>query len=75
MNDLREMGPEPVEGPDAGLRQAQPASEPDLRIAVLGVGLMGTFHVDALTRRVRGSRVVVVNDFLPDKAAAVAGAI
>ena len=47
----------------------------DLRIAVLGVGLMGTFHVDALTRRVRGSRVVVVNDFLPEKAAAVAGAI
>jgi myo-inositol 2-dehydrogenase / D-chiro-inositol 1-dehydrogenase len=47
----------------------------ELRIAVLGVGLMGSFHVDALTRRVRGSRVVVVNDFLPDKAAAVAESV
>ena len=47
----------------------------ELRIAVLGVGLMGSFHVDALTRRVRGSQVVVVNDFLPDKAAAVAESV
>ena len=44
-------------------------------VAVLGVGLMGSFHVDALTRRVRGSRVVVVNDFLADKAAAVAESV
>jgi myo-inositol 2-dehydrogenase / D-chiro-inositol 1-dehydrogenase len=47
----------------------------DLRIAVLGVGMMGAFHVDALSKRVRGARVVVVNDFLADKAAAVAGSV
>ena len=41
----------------------------DLRIAVLGVGMMGAFHVDALSKRVRGARVTVVNDFLADKAA------
>ena len=56
------MRPEPVEGRD-------------LRIAVLGVGVMGSFHAEALSRRVRGARVVVVNDFLADRAAAVAGPI
>jgi myo-inositol 2-dehydrogenase/D-chiro-inositol 1-dehydrogenase len=44
----------------------------DLRIAVLGVGMMGAFHVDALSKRVRGARVTIVNDFLADKAAEVA---
>jgi len=43
----------------------------DLRIAVLGVGMMGAFHVDALSRRVRGARVTVVSDFFADKAGAV----
>jgi myo-inositol 2-dehydrogenase/D-chiro-inositol 1-dehydrogenase len=47
----------------------------DLRIAVLGVGMMGAFHVDALSKRVRGARVTVVNDFLADKAAEVAGRV
>jgi myo-inositol 2-dehydrogenase / D-chiro-inositol 1-dehydrogenase len=47
----------------------------DLRIAVLGVGMMGAFHVDALSKRVRGARVTVVNDFLADKAAEVAGSV
>jgi myo-inositol 2-dehydrogenase/D-chiro-inositol 1-dehydrogenase len=47
----------------------------DLRVAVLGVGMMGAFHVDALSKRVRGAKVTVVNDFLPDKAAEVAGAV
>jgi myo-inositol 2-dehydrogenase / D-chiro-inositol 1-dehydrogenase len=47
----------------------------DLRIAVLGVGMMGAFHVDALSKRVRGARVTVVNDFLADKAAEVAGPV
>jgi myo-inositol 2-dehydrogenase / D-chiro-inositol 1-dehydrogenase len=61
---------EPVEG---GVLSSSKGSE--LRIAVLGVGLMGTFHVDALTRRIRGSRVVVVNDFLSEKAAAVAESV
>jgi myo-inositol 2-dehydrogenase / D-chiro-inositol 1-dehydrogenase len=47
----------------------------ELRIAVLGVGMMGAFHVDALSRRVRGATVTVVNDFLADKAAEVAGKV
>ncbi len=47
----------------------------ELRIAVLGVGMMGGFHVDALSRRVRAARVTVINDFLGDKAAEVAGKV
>jgi myo-inositol 2-dehydrogenase / D-chiro-inositol 1-dehydrogenase len=47
----------------------------DLRIAVLGVGMMGAFHVDALSKRVRGAKVTVVNDFLADKADEVAGKV
>ena len=47
----------------------------DLRVAVLGVGMMGAFHVDALSKRVRGAKVTVVNDFLADKAAEVADAV
>jgi myo-inositol 2-dehydrogenase/D-chiro-inositol 1-dehydrogenase len=47
----------------------------DLRIAVLGVGMMGAFHADALSKRVRGAKVTVVNDFLADKAAEVADAV
>jgi myo-inositol 2-dehydrogenase / D-chiro-inositol 1-dehydrogenase len=47
----------------------------DLRIAVLGVGIMGASHAEALSRRVRGARVVVVNDYFADKAAAVAGSV
>jgi myo-inositol 2-dehydrogenase/D-chiro-inositol 1-dehydrogenase len=47
----------------------------ELRVAVLGVGMMGAFHVDALSSRVRGAQVTVVNDFLADKAKEVAGPI
>jgi myo-inositol 2-dehydrogenase / D-chiro-inositol 1-dehydrogenase len=47
----------------------------DLRVAVLGVGMMGAFHVDALSKRVRGAQVTVVNDSLGDKAAEVAGKV
>jgi myo-inositol 2-dehydrogenase / D-chiro-inositol 1-dehydrogenase len=47
----------------------------DLKIAVLGVGMMGAFHVDTLSKRIRGAQVSVVNDFLADKAAEVAGAV
>src|SRR4029450_11385951 len=56
-------------------RVSEAAMTDDLRIAVLGVGMMGGFHVDALSRRVRGARVTVVNDFLADKAADVAGKV
>jgi myo-inositol 2-dehydrogenase / D-chiro-inositol 1-dehydrogenase len=44
----------------------------ELRVAVLGVGLMGAFHVEALTARIRGCSVSVVSDFDGDRAAAVA---
>ena len=47
----------------------------ELRIAVLGVGMMGAFHVEALSKRVRGARVTVVNDYFPAKAAEVAGSV
>jgi myo-inositol 2-dehydrogenase/D-chiro-inositol 1-dehydrogenase len=45
---------------------------PDLRVAVLGVGMMGAFHAEALTTRIRGSVVSVVSDVDADRAAAVA---
>jgi myo-inositol 2-dehydrogenase / D-chiro-inositol 1-dehydrogenase len=47
----------------------------DLRIAVLGVGMMGAFHVDALSKRIRGASVTVINDFFADKAAEVAAQV
>jgi myo-inositol 2-dehydrogenase/D-chiro-inositol 1-dehydrogenase len=48
---------------------------PDLRIAVLGVGIMGADHVTRITSRISGARVAVVNDYLPEKAAEVAAAV
>ncbi len=63
------------------LRQAQgdarrqAASQDPLRVAVLGVGVMGAYHVDALSTRVRGARVSVVSDFSPGRAQAVAGPV
>jgi myo-inositol 2-dehydrogenase/D-chiro-inositol 1-dehydrogenase len=47
----------------------------DLRIAVLGVGMMGADHVARITSRISGARVAVVNDYLPEKAAEVAEAV
>ncbi|MEK6441232.1 Gfo/Idh/MocA family protein [Pseudonocardia sp. T1-2H] len=47
----------------------------DLKVAVIGVGKMGAFHVDSLTRRTRGAQVVAVNDFSPERAAEIAGPI
>jgi myo-inositol 2-dehydrogenase / D-chiro-inositol 1-dehydrogenase len=47
----------------------------DLKIAVLGVGQMGASHVQALSRRVSGAQVVVINDFFADKAASVAESV
>jgi myo-inositol 2-dehydrogenase / D-chiro-inositol 1-dehydrogenase len=49
--------------------------DPALRVAVLGVGVMGAFHVEALSRRVRGAQVTVVNDYVPAKAQEVAGRV
>lgn len=40
----------------------------ELRVAVIGLGVMGGFHTRALTSLVRGARVSVVNDFLPERA-------
>ncbi len=36
----------------------------DLRIAVLGVGMMGADHVARIVSRISNARVVVVNDYL-----------
>ena len=47
----------------------------DLKIAVLGVGMMGADHVARLTARISGARVVVVNDYLTEKAEAIAAGI
>src|SRR5215207_2502723 len=56
-------------------RFPEAAMSDDLRVAVLGLGVMGAFHVDALSNRVRGAQVTVVNDFLTDNAAEVAGRV
>jgi myo-inositol 2-dehydrogenase/D-chiro-inositol 1-dehydrogenase len=50
-------------------------STPELRIAVLGVGMMGANHADRITRRINGARVAVVNDYAADRANAVAAAV
>lgn len=47
----------------------------DLRVAVLGLGLMGSFHTELLTSRIRGVQVTVVNDFVQAKAEEVAARI
>jgi myo-inositol 2-dehydrogenase/D-chiro-inositol 1-dehydrogenase len=47
----------------------------DLRIAVLGVGMMGADHVARITSRISGARVAVVNDYLAEKAQEVAASV
>ena len=47
----------------------------DIRIAVLGIGMMGADHVARITSRISGARVAVVNDYLPEKAAEIAAAV
>jgi myo-inositol 2-dehydrogenase/D-chiro-inositol 1-dehydrogenase len=47
----------------------------DLRIAVLGVGMMGADHVARITSRISGARVSVVNDYMPEKAQEVAASV
>jgi myo-inositol 2-dehydrogenase/D-chiro-inositol 1-dehydrogenase len=48
---------------------------PDLRVAVLGVGIMGADHVARLNTRISGARVTVVNDYLTAKAEKIAAGI
>ena len=40
----------------------------ELRIGVLGVGVMGADHVARITSKISGARVSVVNDYLTEKA-------
>ena len=47
----------------------------DLRVAVLGVGIMGADHVARLSTRISGARVAVVNDFVTEKAEQLAATI
>ena len=47
----------------------------ELRVAVIGVGKMGAFHVDSLSRRVRGARVTVVSDADAARAEEIARAV
>ena len=47
----------------------------DLQIGVLGVGMMGAFHVETLRKRVHGAQVTVINDSFGEKAAKVAAQV
>lgn len=47
----------------------------ELRIAVLGVGVMGADHVARITSRISGARVNVVNDYVHEKADQLAQSI
>ncbi|MBJ8343873.1 Gfo/Idh/MocA family protein [Antrihabitans sp. YC2-6] len=47
----------------------------ELRIAVLGVGLMGAGHARRITKQISGARVTVINDYLVEKAEEVAATI
>ncbi|SNS29205.1 myo-inositol 2-dehydrogenase [Geodermatophilus saharensis] len=51
------------------------AAPAELRVAVLGVGLMGADHVARLTRRVSGARVAVVTDAATERADQVAAEV
>lgn len=47
----------------------------DLRVAVLGVGVMGADHVARIESKISGARVTVVNDYVADKAERIAAGI
>jgi myo-inositol 2-dehydrogenase/D-chiro-inositol 1-dehydrogenase len=47
----------------------------DLRIAVLGVGMMGADHVARISSKIAGARVAVVNDSFTDKAEQIAAGV
>lgn len=46
-----------------------------LRVAVLGVGIMGADHVARLSSRISGATVTVVNDFIAEKAEQIAAGV
>ena len=54
---------------------SNPTLDSDLRVAVLGAGMMGAFHAKALSSRVRGARVTVVSDVFAEKAEALAAEV
>jgi myo-inositol 2-dehydrogenase / D-chiro-inositol 1-dehydrogenase len=47
----------------------------ELRIAVLGVGMMGADHVARITSKITGARVAVINDYVSAKAHELAATI
>ncbi|OYN75193.1 Gfo/Idh/MocA family protein [Mycolicibacterium sphagni] len=47
----------------------------DLRVAVLGVGIMGADHVARIQNKISGARVAVVNDYITEKADQLAARI
>jgi myo-inositol 2-dehydrogenase / D-chiro-inositol 1-dehydrogenase len=47
----------------------------ELRIAVLGIGVMGADHVARITSRISGARVAVVNDYLTEKAEQIVASV
>jgi len=47
---------------------SDPSLNSDLRVAVLGAGMMGAFHARALSSRIRRARVTVVSDVFVEKA-------
>ncbi len=47
----------------------------EMRVAVLGVGVMGADHVTRITSRISGARVTVVNDYVTEKAEQIASQI
>jgi myo-inositol 2-dehydrogenase/D-chiro-inositol 1-dehydrogenase len=49
-----------------------PTLSPELRVGIIGVGMMGSFHARLLSRVVRGTRVSVVCDADHDRARAIA---
>jgi myo-inositol 2-dehydrogenase/D-chiro-inositol 1-dehydrogenase len=51
---------------------SDPGLNSDLRVAVLGAGMMGAFHAKALSSRVRGARVSLVSDVFAEKAQGLA---
>ncbi|MET0693698.1 MAG: Gfo/Idh/MocA family oxidoreductase, partial [Propionibacteriaceae bacterium] len=52
-----------------------PATDRNLRVAVLGVGAMGAYHVEGLTQRTRGVDVTVISDFSRERAEQISATV